>query len=381
MRSMQIHESGGSTSYTTCSTRFYDEKHKIAIVMPGAIGGVKQTIEKLIKGLRLEGFYVEPIKLHGNNVVDITVSDLRNTNILRKFDSVIYTGSIPWPSHLFIDNHVKTILFVHGFVKDELLNAIKYGKLRIKMGAVYLLGLWDFFRAMNRIDVFICRCPTSCEANRIEKNYILLPEFIFSDEVKFFEEFIRKHSEEHGDDRSYSIARLITYTSYAESPRLLKPRHLEYLAKLVSKHVDRRIELSVIDPRRERGIVRMGENLIIRYVKPMPKEEFYKFIINADLFIELCIDEELRNTSIEVALLETPIAKLTHPKYINRRDYGEDDFIQEYSSKKLVERLVDYLNNIEYYKPYYAKKLKTFILKHRTWDAVKKPLIKHIKDA
>jgi len=381
MRSTHTHESGGSTSYTAWSTRLYDEKHKIAVVMPGAIGGVKQTVKKLIKGLRLEGFYVEPIELRGSNLMDITASDLRNTNILRRFDSIIYMGSIPWPSHLFIDNHVKTILFVHGFVKDELLNAIKHGKLRRKIGAVYLLGLWDFSRAMNRVDVFICRCPTSCEVNRIEKNYILLPEFVFSDEVKFFEEFIRKHSEEQKDDHPHSIVRLITYTSYAESPRLLKPRHLEYLAKLVSKHVDRRIELSVIDPRRESGIVRMGENLIIRYIKPMPKEEFYKFVINADLFIELCVDEELRNTSIEVALLETPVAKLTHPKYISRQDYGEDDFIQEYSSKKLVERLVDYLNNIEYYKPYYAKKLKTFILKHRTWDAVKKPLIKHIKDA
>jgi hypothetical protein len=290
-------------------------------------------------------------------------------------------GSIPWPSHLFIDSHVKTILFVHGFVKDELLNAIKHGKLRVKIGAVYLLGLWDFFRAMNRIDAFICRCPTSCEVNKIEKNCILLPEFVFSDEIKIFEEFIRKYREEHRDEHSYSIVRLITYTSYAESPRLLKPWHLEYLIKLVSKHVNRRIELSVIDPRRESGIVRMGENLVIRYIKPMPKEEFYKFVINADLFIELCIDEELRNTSIEVALLETPLAKLTHPKYIDRRDYSEDYLIQEYSSKKLAERLVDYLNDIEHYKPYYAKKLKTFILKHRTWDVVKKHLIKYIKDA
>ena len=81
MRSTHTHESGGSTSYTTYSTRFYDEKHKIAIVMPGAIGGVKQTIEKLIKGLRLEGFYVEPIELRGSNLMDITASDLRNTNI------------------------------------------------------------------------------------------------------------------------------------------------------------------------------------------------------------------------------------------------------------------------------------------------------------
>jgi len=381
MKNTHIHQPGGSARYITPSIKFDDEKHKIAIVMPGAMGGVKQTIKKLIKGLRLEGFYVEPITLHGNNLIDTTASDLRNINALRRFDVVIYMGSIPWPSHLFVDDHVKTILFVHGFVKDELLNAIKHGKLRTKMGAVYLLSLWDFFRATNRIDAFICRCITSCEVNRIQKNYILLPEFVFSNEVKFFEEFVKKHGEEHRDDHSYSMVRLITYTSYAESPRLLKPRHLEHLAKLASKHVNKRIELSVIDPRRESSAVRIGENLIVRYIKPMPKEEFYKFVINADLFIELCIDEELRNTSIEAALLETPVAKLTHPKYINRQDYDKDDLIQEYSSKKLIERLVDYLNNIEYYKPYYAKKLKIFILKHRTWDIVKRTLIKYIKDA
>jgi hypothetical protein len=75
-----------------------------------------------------------------------------------------------------------------------------------------------------------------------------LPEFILFDEIKIFEEFIRKHDEKHRNNRSYSTVRLITYTSYAESPRLLKSQHLEYLAKLVSKHVNRRIELSVIDP-------------------------------------------------------------------------------------------------------------------------------------
>jgi len=53
---------------------------------------------------------------------------------------------------------------------------------------------------MNKIDVFICLYPISCEVNRIEKNYVLLPEFIFSDKIKIFEGFIRKCSEEHRDD-------------------------------------------------------------------------------------------------------------------------------------------------------------------------------------
>jgi len=144
--------------------------------------------------------------------------------------------------------------------------------------------------------------------------------------------------------------------------------------------VKKEIELLIIDPRRGNKTIKLTENLTARYLKPLPKEMFYEYAMNADLFIELCIDEELRNTTIEVALLETPVAKLTHPRFVGRQDYSEDVLLQGYSFKNLVDILVEYLSNIERYKPYYTKKLKNFILKHRAWDAVKNPLIKHIKD-
>jgi dienelactone hydrolase len=101
MRSTHISGPGDSVRYTTYNTKFDDEEHKIAIVVPGSIGGVKQTIKKLIKGLKLEGFYVELIELHDRYLIDKTTSDLKNINILRRFNSVIYMGSIHWPSHLF----------------------------------------------------------------------------------------------------------------------------------------------------------------------------------------------------------------------------------------------------------------------------------------
>jgi hypothetical protein len=47
MRSTHISGPGDSVRYTTYSTKFNDEEHKIAIVVPGSIGGVKQTIKNL----------------------------------------------------------------------------------------------------------------------------------------------------------------------------------------------------------------------------------------------------------------------------------------------------------------------------------------------
>jgi len=359
------------------------EGYSIAVVVPGKpSGGVKQTIDKIIRGLSLEGFCVKQLKPHVKTILNETMFDIKNIRTLRtlrELDAVIYMGSIPLPSHVFISNHVKTILFVHGFVKDELLNAIKRGNLWEKAGATYFLGLWGLSRTINKIDLFICRCLTSCEANKIWEKFILLPEFVFPEEVVAFEELIKKHRRDYRDRDNSSGVKILTYTSYAESPRLLKLQYVEHLIKHVSRQVKKEIELLIIDPRRGNETTKLAENLIVRYLKPLPKEMFYKYAMNADLFIELCIDEELRNTTIEVALLETPVAKLTHPRFVGRQDYSEDDLLQGYSFKNLVDLLVEYLSNIEYYKSYYVKNLKNFILKHRTWDAVKSPLINHIK--
>jgi len=357
------------------------EGYSIAVVVPGKPGGgVKQTINKIIRGLSLEGFRVKLLEPRVKTILNATMSDIKNIYILRESDAVIYMGSIPLPSHVFISNHVKTILFVHGFVKDELLNAIKRGNLREKAGATYLLGLWGFSRTINKIDLFICRCLTSCEANKIWEKFTLLPEFVFPEEAATFEELIKKHREDYRDRGNSSRVKILTYTSYAESPRLLKSQYVEHLIKHVSRRVKKEIELLIIDPKRGNEAIKLTENLIARHLKPLPKEKFYKYAMNADLFIELCIDEELRNTTIEVALLETPAAKLTHPRFVGRQDYSEDNLLQGYSFKNLVDILVEYLSNVEYYKPYYAKKLKNFILKHRAWDVVKSPLIRYIKD-
>ena len=355
--------------------------YNIAVVVPvKPVGGPEQAISKLIRGLSLEGFHVKLIEPYGKTVLDRSLSSIRDAGILREFDVVIYMGSIPLPSYLLIHNHVKTILFVHGYVKDELLNAIKHGNLRVRIGAVLLLGLWSFFRVVDRIDLIICRHRTICEVNGIQENFVLLPEFVFPDEIEAFKELAKRLRKDSWERHNPSKVKMLTYVSYAISPKLLKPQHVEHIVKCVSRHVNRDIELTIINPRKGNKAIRLTENLVVRYLKPMPREVFYRYSLNSDLFIELSIDEELRNSSIEVALLGTPVAKITYPKYRDRLDYPEDIMIHAFSCKDLINKMIEYVNNVEHYRSHYSKKLQEFIGTHRTWDAVKNPLIKHIKD-
>jgi len=74
----------------------------------------------------------------------------------------------------------------------------------------------------------------------------------------------------------------------------------------------------------------------------------------------------------------TPIAKLTHSFYVDRQDYT-NEVIWESSFNKLVNTISDYLNNVEYWKPFYVKRLREFLLNKRNWDHIKEPLIKFLK--
>jgi len=113
----------------------------------------------------------------------------------------------------------------------------------------------------------------------------------------------------------------------------------------------------------------------------MPKHLFLKTLASSDLYIERCIDEELGNTSIEAGLLGTPIAKITHSKYIPRQDYGEDTMILAKSVREFIDKLIEYINNMEYYREYYSKRMWNFITTKRVWDAVKHDLIRRLRDA
>jgi hypothetical protein len=202
---------------------------------------------------------------------------------------------------------------------------------------------------------------------------VLLPQFILPEETEFYSKLKRDISRE-GDER----VKVITYSSFAISPRLLTQYQILMLMKRVSRNVNKKIELVIIDPKAREKRERVLDNLIIRCLKYLPRKDFLKLLAESDLYIERCIDEELGMASIEAALLGIPIAKLTHPKFVERQDYM-DEVIWSWSVKELVYMLSDYLNNAEHWKPFYSKKLRSFVINKRGWDHVKRPLINFIR--
>jgi hypothetical protein len=350
-------------------------KGRIAVVSPDGAGGVKTTISKFVEGLRLEGFHVSVISLAQANLLAKLCSDVASLKGLHGFDAIVYMGSIPWPSHIFISDDTLIVLFVHGFVRQELVNAIKLGNLRTSLGAMFLLSLWSISKLIDKIDLFICRCYTSCEVNGIHRNYVLLPEFVLPHEIELYSKISKSFERDHSQGDKIKV---LTYTSYAGSPRLLRKHHVISLVRDASRSVKKEIELTIIDPKRKCESVERVGNLTIRHVCLMSKELFLKELLSSDMYVELCIDEELRNVSLDAGLMGTPIAKLTYAKFIERQDYTEDCLIQAETYKGLVRKVADYLNDVEYYKPLYSKNMKEFILKQRTWDVVKKPLLNHL---
>ena len=350
----------------------------IAMVIPGGIAGVKTITDKLVYGLKREKLNVK-VFLYGKNLAINTLLDLKRALQLRNFDTIIYMGSIPQLSATFIkltkgDN--KTILFVHGFLFHETLNALRSVQisLRGKIGSLYNIFLWNVGTSTKSIDLFICHSITTCEANKIVKNYIVLPQFVFPEEIityaKLYQGLV-------SDSSNHNEVKVLVYTSFALSPRLLKPYHVIRLMKGVSKKImGRRIQLLIIDPRVGEKLEEYS-NLKVRFMKPLQRHEFLQLLAQADLYIERCVDEELGLSSIEAALLGTPVAKLTHPRYVERQDY-EDEILWASSPQKFIDMLSDYIQHLDYWKPYYAKKLRDFLATRRSWDRVKAPLIKYI---
>jgi hypothetical protein len=353
-----------------------ENKHIVTIMMPSKLsGGVRTMVAKLIRGLELEGFHIKPVVYSFRTEL---IRSLKLSRQLHESSAVIYTSSIPALGHLIHSKYTKTILFVHGYTKYQLLESLKRGKLTSKLGATYLIGLWKICETARRLHRFMCLCETACEMNGIRKNYILLPEFILPGEEEYYERLLKKLRKDNHEARD--AVKILAYTSFVRSPKLLSAHHIEHLMKMVSRRINKRVELIIIDPLVKTESVKLVGSIAIRYIKPLLRMNFLRLVANSDLFIELNIDEELRESTIEAALLETPVAKLTHPLFKDRCDYREDDLIQAYLFKELADRISEYVQNVELYYNIYSKALRDFILKFRTWNYVKRELVEYFKE-
>jgi hypothetical protein len=334
----------------------------IALIAPKGSGGVAYVVERLWEGLRRERLPVSKIVVSGSP----TLFHLKHLPQLQNYDTIIIAGSIPPPSHLFIRNETKVALFVHGFIYHETGNAIAHGRFREKLGATYSLLLFEMARKVDRIDLYICHSVTTCEANRIYNGFILSPQFVFPEEVQ--------KRDEDNIQRGPN-PQVVAYTSFANSPRLLKKETLISLMRGVSKRLNRRINLMIVNPaEREPKIERWGD-LVVYRLPFLPRNQFLRLIASSDLYIERCIDEELGNGSIDAGIVGTPVAKLTHPLFVERQDY-KDEVLWAASPREFVELVSEYLRDAEDKKPIFSRRFREFLLSRRSWDKVKTPLIR-----
>ncbi|MEM0216797.1 MAG: glycosyltransferase [Candidatus Bathyarchaeia archaeon] len=341
----------------------------IALIAPtGITGGVATVFHNLCRGLVNEGIHVDVIRLIDGKfpLLSTTYCDILKAKHLRDHDLALYIGNIPWPSHIIAKlSGVPIALFLHGYIYNELFRAILYGVgLKNKIGAAITATMFKAAVSLNTIDLYVCHSLAVCEANKISDRFVLLPQWIFPEEL----ELLKRTS-----SVSKSMIRVVAYTSYANSPRLLNINHLFVLARVVKRMVKRKFELIIVNPKGH--ISSFGP---VKIVRPMPHQEFLSLLASADLYIDILIDEELRQAALEAMAMGTPVAKLTHPRYWNRQDYKED-LILARSFKELTEKIAEYINDVEHYYCYYSKRCREFVLTKRTWDAVKRPFLAALK--
>jgi len=337
----------------------------IALVASRGRGGVAYAVERLWEGLRREGVPVDKVVVSGSP----TLFHLKHLTQLQRYGGIIITGSIPPPSHLFIRSDTKVALFVHGFVYHELGNAIAYGWFREKLGAAYSLLLFEMARKADRIDAYICHSVTACEANRIHNDFILLPQFIFPEELQ-------KRNEDSIQRRPNP--QVVAYSSFANTPRLLKGETLLALMRGVSKRLNQRITLVLVNPTEGEPKIERWGNLVVRRLPVLPRERFLRLVASSDLYIEACIDEELRLGSIDAGIVGTPVAKLTHPLFVERQDY-KDEVLWTSSPREFIDLVSEYLRDAEDKKPIYLRRFREYLLSRRSWDKVKTPLIRLLR--
>lgn len=342
----------------------------IALVTPASKGGVLTTSKKLYHGLKREGFKVDLLTFSGKaGLVSEYFSEFLRSRLFSYYDLVLYTGTIPRPGHIVAKLHdVPVVLFVHGFLRQEILSGLRTSTHISKRGvasALIQLAMFEFARSINTVDLYVCCSFTTCEANNITDNFVLLPQYIFPEEY---------HNLNIAPQGETDKIKLVAYTSYALSPRLMNKTSLLILAKKLEKIVKRRFEFIIVDPLsppRMEGPVRI--------IKPMPQEKFLSLLASAHLYLERCIDEEIGYAAIEAMALGTPVAKITHPKFWERQDYGEEEVILARSFNELVHRIADYIEHLDHYYPYYSKGAKKFVFTKRTWDATKGSFLASLK--
>jgi hypothetical protein len=141
--------------------------------------------------------------------------------------------------------------------------------------------------------------------------------------------------------------------------------------------VKRRVTFVVEDPR-IKGTTKLGDAIQITGRMSLP--DFLRILGTSDLYIETSIDEELRLTTLDAMLLRVPVAKILHPTFYGRQDYTEDEIIIGTSADKLVELIVEYINNFDHYHEHFSRAVYEFMKRKRIWGVVKVDFVKTLEE-
>jgi len=339
----------------------------IVLIAPGTMGGVTTVYKRLIWGFLRDGINFKVYKLQGN-LITTFMQDLSNPRYLKNYDNVIYVGSIPWFSSFYLTKilNINTFLFVHGFIYHESRSTILEGSLRARLGATLLLSLYDFARVSESIKYYICHTTTTCDMARVpHSKRILLPQFLLEEEVETYAS-IRRRYRKRGN-----VIRIVSYASYARSPRLLTPSNVISLVRILKKYTKKEFEFILIDPRGEPTV-----SGFIKLVRPLPRREFLRLLASSDIYLEQCIDEELRYGALEALAMGVPVAKLTHQLFIDRVDYN-GVVIHATNVRELAEQLALATDKRETLDEYGQRSI-DYVKRKRTWNNVKSSLYERL---
>jgi len=345
---------------------------KIAVVVPLIRGGVATLYQRITQGLRRDGFIVSTYNI-GINIV----RDLIYITSLTKNDVIIYIGSIAWPSAILLQlfkkykgfNTIKA-LFVHGYMYHETLLTILKGNVTHYPGTLIRQILYEITKTLNVFDLYICPSIATCEMSRVPGDKrVILPLFFLDKDLRIYET-LRSYREKDG--RKKNKLRIMTYTSYAYSPKLLSTRHVISLGKILKRMLSNKfeIEIIIVDPHSKSYIEHN-----IKIIKPLDRFRYLRLVASSDLYLELSIDDEIRYSGLEAMAIGVPVAKVTHPLYREYIDYNEA-IINAYSINELASKIVQIVKNNELYT--YSQNAIKYIAEKRTWNYIKRDLYKRV---
>jgi len=340
-----------------------------------ALGGVKTLIKKMHTSLEAEGFHIQfcAIKNFAGSMPLIN-SYMRDIFRFMKpchYDAIIYFGSIATLGG-FIEKlrGVPVTVFISGHPIYELTNCIRDATInyRTRIGGLLNLSYAKFTYFANIADLWVCHTFTACEEINVNKygNYVLLKQFVLPSEVKYFDE-ARSRIMENTKPNNKPFIQVFSYLSYADLPGLRK----EILVKLfnqVRRNVSKPVRFIIEDPRL-RGVIQINESIYI--IGRMSWDHYLTTLASSDLYVETTIDEELRFTSMDAALLRVPITKIVAPVYSDRVDYTMNDILIVNSIREFRDLIIEYINKVDYYKQLYSNNVYKFAVNKRIWDSVK----------